>query len=175
MRHQLVHGGCVIGIHEDHFSGRVEPREDFKIGELGNELRNRIGRQPFALLVENQHGDACDRLGHRVVAEDGVLRHRRAARKVAHAVSAVVHNLAVPRQDRHGAGEFLFVDHFLDKAVQPLEPLRRESHCFRLHRRHVECRRGGLLRADCAGGHQADHSEKSNDDFLRRLHSGSFL
>ena len=74
------------GILEDHFAVRVQALENFQVREFGNVFRNRILRMPFALLVENHHGDAGDGFGHGEDAEDGVLGHRRAAGEVFFAV-----------------------------------------------------------------------------------------
>ena len=44
-----------------------------------------------------------------------------------YAVSAVVHNLAVARQDGDDAGELLLIDLFLNQRVQALQPLGSKS------------------------------------------------
>ena len=102
--------------------------------------------QPLALFVEDHHGHAGDRLGHGVVAEDRVLRHRRAAGHVALAVGAVIHDLAVARQDGDHAGELLLVDCLLHQRVQALEPLGRKAHRLWLDWRHVDHRPRCLLK-----------------------------
>ena len=71
--------------------------------------------EPFALLIEDHHGDAGEGLGHGIGAEDGVLGHGYALFHVALAVGAVLDDLAVTGQDGDGSGEFLLVDLVLDE------------------------------------------------------------
>ncbi len=100
----------MIGIDEDHLAVGVDAFEDLEMRELGDVFGDGIGGQPLALLIENHHGHAGDRLGHGEVAKDGVLGHRRAAGHVALAVGAVVDDLAVTSEDGDGAGECFLVD-----------------------------------------------------------------
>ena len=91
-------------------------------------------------FVEDHHGDAGDGLGHGVVAEDGVLGHGRAGGEVAHAIGAVVHDLAVAGEDGDGAGELLLVDFVLHEGVEVFEALGGEADRLGRDRRHVETR-----------------------------------
>ena len=69
--HQIVHGD---GTHERLRRERigVAACEHPRIGERGDELRDRIVELKAALLVEHQRRHGRDRLGHRVDAIDGV-------------------------------------------------------------------------------------------------------
>ncbi len=102
--------------------------------------------------------DAGDGLGHREVAEDHVLRHRRAAGQVAITVGAVVHHLAVPREDGDDARDLFLIDGLLHQRVQAFKTLRGEADSFRLHHRHVNF--GCLLRLRHAGR----ESERDKDN-----------
>jgi hypothetical protein len=120
--HELAHGGRVIGIDEDHFAVGIDAVEDLEVRELGDVFGDGISGQPLALLVEDHHGDAGDRLGHGVVAEDGVFGHGRAVAS-RDAVGAVVDDFAVAREDGDGAGELLVIDLALDEGVEVFEAL----------------------------------------------------
>jgi hypothetical protein len=77
--------------------------------------------KPFALFIEDHHGDAGKGLGHGVRAEDSVLGHRYSLFHVALAVSAVIDYLAVAGEDGDGSGELLLINFVLDERMQVLE------------------------------------------------------
>jgi hypothetical protein len=84
--HDFGHGGRVDGVFENHVAGGVDASENLEVFEFGDEFGYGIGREPFALLVQLEHGDCGDRLGHGKGAEDGVFGERRVAGDVFHAV-----------------------------------------------------------------------------------------
>ena len=88
----------MVGIDQDRLAFFIHAIEDLEVLELRNVLGDRIVWQPLALLIEDHHGDARDRLGHRVVAKDCVLRHGRMRFEIALAISPVVDDLAMPQQ-----------------------------------------------------------------------------
>ncbi len=72
------------------------------------------------------------------VTKDRILGHRRAARDVALAVGAIIHNLPVAGQDRDDAGDLFLVDRALHHFVQTLQARRREPDGLRLVQREVD-------------------------------------
>jgi hypothetical protein len=130
--HQLVHGGRVDGIFGDHLAVGVDAFENLQVRELGNVVCDGILGAPFALLVEDHHGDAGDDLGHGEDAEDRVGGHRRAAGEISLAVGFEVDELSVAHDERDGAGHgFLLVDFLLNGGVKTLEAFCGETDGFR--------------------------------------------
>ena len=144
--HQLAHGRRVLGIDKNHLAVGIHALEDLQMRELRNVFGDGVRRHPLALLVEQHHGHAGDRLGHGVVAEDDVLGHGRTAGHVALTVGAVVHHFSVARQDGDDACDLLLVNGLLHQGVQTFQPLRGEALHFGLYDRHVNGAADGLLR-----------------------------
>ena len=102
------------------------------------------------VLEQHHHGDAGDRLRHRVEAEDRVARHRRAGRQALDAVGLLGHDLAVPRQQRRHPGDAPVRDDLRHVGVELRQPLRVEAQRFRAGR-GVQCRSGGTGGAGSRG------------------------
>src|SRR4051794_9571928 len=91
--------------------------------ELRDISRDWMPGRPFALLVQDHHGEAGHGFGHRICAEDGVLGHGHTLFHVALAVCAVVDDLAVASKDSDGSGKLSLVDFVLDERMQVLKPV----------------------------------------------------
>ena len=79
------------------------------VGERGDDAGERIVQGEAALLDEDHRGDARDRLGHRVDAED-VVGFEGVLIPDAPAVGVPVHDLAAPGDQRHDARRAFVVD-----------------------------------------------------------------
>ena len=77
-------------------------------------------QRQLALLAQHHCRDRTHRLGHRIDAEDGVVRHGPAARDVHHAVRLEVDQRAVPRHHGNRPGEFVPVDESLCGSAQAI-------------------------------------------------------
>ena len=163
--HQLAHGGRVIGIDEDHLAVGVDAIVDLEVREFGDVLGDGIGGEPLALFVEDHHGDAGDGLGHRVVAEDGVVGHGLRGGQIAHAVGTVVNNFAMAREQGDGARELLVVDLALDEGMEVFETLGGEADGFGCGSRQVRERLdGGLGKAERGCGQSEGDSDGESRD-----------
>ena len=118
-----------------------------------------------ALLAQHHRRHRAHRLGHRVDAENGVVRHGPAARDVHHAVRLEVNHRAVPRHHGNRTGEFLPVDEALCGSVQAIAGVggeaavvrpadrRRESvHASRVHGPTIYLRATGCNREPAVDG-----------------------
>ena len=130
--HQLTHGGRVGWVFQNLLSVLIEALEDFQLGELGDELRDGIRRPPFALFVEDHHGNACDRLGHGVDAEDGVRLHGRGSGDILLAVCPLLDDLAVARKKCHNSGKLFLIHLTLHCCVKTIESLRGKAQRLRV-------------------------------------------
>ncbi len=148
MAHELVHGGGVVRVDEDHFSVGIDAVVDLEMGELGDVFGDGIGREPLALLVEDHHGHASDGFGHGKVAEDGVFGHGGVAGDVAQAVGAIVDDFSVAGEDGDDAGDLFLVDGLLHDGVEVLESLAGEADRLGLDDVEVE----GVMRGGHWGG-----------------------
>ena len=99
----------------------------------------------LARFAQHQRRHGADRLGHRVDAEDGVVRHRCAARDVHHAVRLQVRDRAVARHRRHRAGKLPVADQALRRAGDAVAEVRGQLHLFRLAPRQRRGRASALL------------------------------
>ena len=104
----LDHGHAVLTV----LLGDLETRE------LGNELRNRVVEREAALVVVRHQGDADDRLGHRVDAEDRVLLDGDPVLDVPFAVGVEVDELPLAGDHRDDTGELAVVDHAVHCGVE---------------------------------------------------------
>ena len=94
-RHQCVH--CLAGV-------GVEPgNAHLEIRELGQILRDGIAQHQPPLFDEHHRGDRRERLGHRIEAEDRVLRHRRSRDGIALADALEVGDLPLAGHQGDGA------------------------------------------------------------------------
>ena len=96
---------------------------DARVGEAGDEFRDRVVELKAALLVEHHDRRRGERLGHGIDAEDGVGPHRLVALDVGLAAGLGEGQLALAHDDRHHAGQAAAVDpavHPLAHAVEPL-------------------------------------------------------
>jgi len=118
MAHQFADGHRVVRLLHDYLAVGTRRLGHLQVGELRNELRDRIVEFESTFLVERHQRRAGHGLGHRVDAEDRVPGHGGAARDVLLAEGAEVRDLAVPRNDGHDAGEFPSVDESLHGGVQ---------------------------------------------------------
>ena len=78
--------------------------------ELRYVLLHRVAEPKPAFLVEQHQGDAGDRLGHGVDAENGVLGHRLGGLHVLGAEGAEVRHLAVPGDERGDGRQAAVID-----------------------------------------------------------------
>jgi hypothetical protein len=92
---------------------------DLLLGESGQVLGDGIGENDLPLFRQHHRRDGHEGLRHRVEAEDGVLRHRRAARRIAGAEGLEVGDAALARDDRDGAGKLLRLDLRLQRLPDP--------------------------------------------------------
>ncbi len=129
---------------EGHRSSGIRTSEYFEIGELRDVLGDRIARLPLAFLVQHHHRRADNRFGHRVDAHDGVELHRRLAVDVLEAVGLVLHDLSVPRQQRHDACEMLLVDNALHRRIELFERVAGEPNALRAGKNDLAGSRRGL-------------------------------
>lgn len=120
----------MIGRHvRDRAAGRIDLR-DLQVGEFGNVLGHRIVQLPLALLEQDHHGDAGDRLAHGINAEDAVLLHRRAAFQLTLAGRLQLHDLAFSRHHGHDARHVATLGDCFHFGREQLEPLRRHADGF---------------------------------------------
>src|SRR5437899_12737511 len=73
-----------------------------------------VYRQP-AFIDQHHDADGRDWLGHRGDAEEGVLRHRRAAFQVLAADGLVAKNGVLPTDDRDRPGDVVAIDERLHR------------------------------------------------------------
>ena len=120
--------------------GRVVDLREFRVGlrdadllraEGRQELRDRIGQLHLAVLDEHHRRDRHERLRHRVDAEDGIGRHRCAARRIAMTHGRRVHELAAARDHHDGTGQLARVDLGLQRGADARQALGRHPHGFR--------------------------------------------
>ncbi len=111
VRNEIGRTGSTSAVGAEHLHGR-EGRE------VGGD---RIDEPDTPFLQESHQRGADDRLGHRVEAEDRVLRHRRARLLVAPAELSGMHDLAVPRDQRAHARKGSAFDIGQHAPVDPLE------------------------------------------------------
>jgi hypothetical protein len=95
---------------------------DARVGEAGNEFRDRVVELKAALFIEHHDRRRGERLGHGVDAEDAVGPHRPIALEVGLAGGFGKGELAPAHDHGHHAGETAAIDpavHPLAHAVEP--------------------------------------------------------
>ena len=148
--HQLAHRRRTLHVLDGPAAVFIGPAHDFQRLELGHELGDGIVELPAPVLEQHHHGDAGDRLRHRVEAENGVARQRRAGRQALDAVHLLGHDLTVPRQQRRHPGDAPVRHDFRHVGVELRQPLRVEAQRFRAGR-GVQRRNGGTGGAGSRG------------------------
>ena len=113
----------------------------------GSQLSNRIVEQEAAFFPQHHQRGRDDRLGHRLSEKIVSLLHGRVVFLVAVALRLEVDDLAVPRDERHPAGDLVPIHVALDERVDLLEALGGDSYRFRLRHRHVRVRASHHLSA----------------------------
>jgi hypothetical protein len=116
----------------------VVARDDLHLGELRQELRYRVDQLECALLHEDQRYDRGEWLGHRVDAEDRVVRHRFAVVRVELAERRGIGELPVAGDHDDGAGESPKVDLGAKGGLDAVEPVGRCQSASNLDPR-LEC------------------------------------
>ena len=142
---------------------RVRARRlDLLALEGGNELRDGVGEEEPALLVEHHHGDTRDRLGHRGDPEERVGAHRRAALHVLEAGGMHVDHLALPSDEGDDTAGLVAIDEGLHSVVEALEPRGRDADALRRRRdgRRGRPSRGRRGRSLC-GRRQAERNDEN--------------
>ena len=79
---------------------------DLHVLECRDQRGKRRFQRQFPLLHQHHRGDRGDRLGHRIDAEERVLRHRGPRCRVLHAETLEIGNLAVAGDDHAPRREF---------------------------------------------------------------------
>ena len=131
------------------------PNGDLLIAEGGDPAGRGCAEREAVLLVQDHHGDAGDRLAHRVDAEERVLGHRFLRLEVAVAVRVEVRDLAAAGDQARGAGDFARLDVAVHRSVDAGEALGRETDLLGL--------RDGLIRVgrrEGGGGSQGQREQQ---------------
>ena len=121
----MAHGHRTIERHQ------LAILQHLQIGELRDELRDRIVELPFAFFIQEQHGDGDDRFGHRSDAVDGVFPQRFTASERLIAVAPRFNELAMPSDHHADSGIVTGIDLRLHCAVEAVQALRREANGIR--------------------------------------------
>ena len=161
---QVLDRHLALGRHQrvGHLAGLGVEAGDAHLERL--ELREVPGdgivEQDAPVLHQHHDRDRGERLGHRVEAEDRVLRHGRAALRIALAQRLEVGDLAPPRHQRDRAGIAALGDLALDHLGDARQLRRGEADLLR-------CRGGQPLRPGRAG-EQQDEQGDERDGSLHR-------
>ena len=123
---------------------------DFHVFELGNVFRHRLLQAEPAFLDQHHRGDADDRLGHGIEAEDRIGAHRDFPVPVLPAETFRIHQLPVAGDQHDGAGQLAGLHRFLHGGVETAEPLRGHADFFRTGLRQWR----GLRQYGGAGQHE---------------------
>ena len=162
MAEQVLNGDRVLGLQERVRRlavGVLARNRHLKVCKRWKIFRDGIGQCQLTFLGEHHRGDRRERFRHRVEPEDRVLRHRRVRHRVALAERLEVHDLALARDQHHGAGEPSVRDLHLHCLAHALETLRGQPNLLRLRDRQ-------WLRIDEADGHECrDEHEECGESF----------
>ena len=127
MAQQILDGHLTFGRNQrvGNFAVSVGLRDaNLEFRKVGQELRYRIGQLEPAFLHEDHGRDRDQGLGHRVDAENRILRHGRIGGLVAEAEALEVGDLALAGDQHDRAGQPTLIDLLLEHLSDPLQALR---------------------------------------------------
>ena len=156
---QFADGHLVIGIDDHRLPLRPVAGGHLQPFEFGNEFADGVVEREGALVVERHQRNAGDGLGHGVDAEDRVRGHRRILVPALLAGACEMHELAVPRHERHRADEFALVDHRLHERADLVEPRLAQADVGRCRAGQAGRRR--ILRVRGDAGLEQEKDDKS--------------
>ena len=138
--------------HDEH----LDPQGDLHVRELRQELGDRVRQAQQSALHQLQGRDGRDRLGHGLQLEQIVNAHRTLRVQIGKTMGFQRDQLAVARQQRHGAGHLVFALHAGDEGIDSGHALAGQA--LVLGRGHRFGRRDGGHRTR-AQRHRAAHGQ----------------
>ncbi len=135
---------------------------NLEIRELWDVLRYGVVQPPLAFFEQHHHGDASNRLRHRVNPEDRIAGHRSTRLDILHADHINERQLSVSSQHRDDSGELAVIDERLHPGVEPFKCVGGDTHVGRAHR--VEDPAGCLFCARRLNGVGRRQYERGRDE-----------